>query len=91
MTPEADYFLAILRSADPHRELYRGRNGAWYITYGAGQVPLSVVHEIVRSGAVRSVYSDCPHDSYHVGQTIDCHATRELRKKPGNRHAKIYL
>jgi hypothetical protein len=91
MGPIAEMVMELLRSNDPHRELYRGKDGGWHITYQGGQVSDAVAREIIESGEVHSVYSNAPRDAYHIGRTLDVRATREARKKPGQRHAKIYL
>jgi hypothetical protein len=85
-----DEVLELLKS-DPRRSLYKGQDFRWYITYSGGEVPLEVVQALVATKAVNSVYSDCPNDSFHVGPTLDCEATRAVRQQPGNRHEKVYL
>lgn len=87
---QAEEVLALLKS-DPRRSLYKGQDRRWYITYGGGEVPLEVVRALVATKAVNSVYSDCPDDSFHVGPTLDCEATRTIRQQPGKRHEKVYL
>lgn len=81
MTPEATKLLALLRDGRPHREVYHGRDGGWFVTYGGGEVDADAVRELVAAGLVSSVYSGCPNDSYHIGKTIDVDATTEERKK----------
>lgn len=79
---DADRLLEVLKTETPHRELYRGRDGGWYITRGGyGRVPPEAVTELLLRKAIVSVYSDCPGDAYHVGRTIDIPATIALRKK----------
>ncbi len=83
--------LDLLRQPEPHRHLYRGRDGNWYVSYGGGKVSAEVAQAVIASGEVNSVYSDCPNDSYHVGRTLDVVATTAIRKTPGNRDTKVYL
>lgn len=51
------------------------------MTHGGGEVSADDVRALVQNGAVKSVYSDCPKDCYHVGPTLDTARTLELRKK----------
>ena len=84
MTPAAKALLDLLTNSDshPHRHVYRGvNNGGWYVTYSGVQVDEAAVHELVFDGYIRSAYSDCPNDCYHVGRTIDIVRTIEERKK----------
>ena len=70
----------VLRRLAPGRELYRAQGGGWYITHGGGEVSEVVVKELLASGQVRSVYSTCPNDAYHIGRTIDMPRTLAYRK-----------
>jgi hypothetical protein len=87
---DADWLLNILTNEVPHREVYRGRDGGWWLTRGHGEVPPEAVAELLRRGAIVSVYSDCPTDSYHVGRTIDIPRTLAARKKLGKAAPHIY-
>jgi hypothetical protein len=82
MTPAAAALLDLLTNGQPHREVYiaNDRSG-WWVTYGGGQVDEAAVRELVAGGHIRSVYSDCPNDCYHVGRTLDVARTMEERKK----------
>jgi hypothetical protein len=91
MGPDAKAVLDLLRHGEPHRELYRGQDGGWYITYSGGKVPDAMAREIIESGEVKSVYSNAPRDAYHVGKTLDVRATERVRKETGDRKAMVYL
>lgn len=82
----ASMVMELLKSGEPHRELYRARDGGWFITHGGGAVSDNVARDIIASGEVNSVYSNCPTDAYHVGKTLDVDATIAERKK--HRHGK---
>lgn len=71
--------LDLLTNGTPHREVYAGRDGGWWVTHGGGEVTSHAVSELVSSGAVVSVYSDCPKDAYHVGRTLDTVRTLAAR------------
>ena len=85
---DAYALLQMLRTAIPHREVYVAGDGSgrWFVTYNGGQVSAGAVHELVEGGHIRSVYSKCPNDCYHVGRTLDIERTIEERKK--HRRAK---
>lgn len=85
---DAAQLLQILTSGEPHREVYRGDGtNQWFVTYGGGEASAEAVQELVAAGKIRSLYSNCPNDAYHVGRTIDMEATVAARQKiPG--HAK---
>lgn len=88
---DADWLLQMLKGP-PKREVYRGRDGGWWLTRGNGhEIDPDAVRELLRRGEIVSVYSDCPNDSYHVGRTLDTTRTLEARKKRGNRGIMIYV
>jgi hypothetical protein len=95
MTPAASALLDLLTNGHPHREVYIAGNGSgeWYVTHGGGQVDVEAVRELVAGGHIKSVYSDCPNDCYHVGRTLDVERTIEERKKHrrGKDAPKIYM
>jgi hypothetical protein len=72
--------LDILTNGAPHRQVYRGQNGGWFVTYGGGEADPASVQELVAAGHIQSVYSDCPNDGYHVGRTCDMNRTLAYRK-----------
>lgn len=72
------------------REIYRGQDGNWYLTYGGGQVDPELVRSLVESGRVRRVYVGCD-EGFHLGRTIDLEASVEHRKQTGYRRALIYV
>lgn len=72
---DADMLLHLLQHGAPHREVYRGQDGNWYVTHGGGPALASAVDLLVRRGAIASVYNNCPNDCYHVGKTLDTEAT----------------
>lgn len=78
---DPDDLYKLLRDGQPHREVYRGQSGRWFVTYGGGEVACSAVEELVERELIHSVYSNCPRDGYHVGKTLDVGATNEERKK----------
>lgn len=86
MTPEAESLLNILQNGVPHRQVYRGHGGGWFVTYGHGQVSYSAVNELLTRNLISPVYSDCPNEAFHTGKTLDVAATLEERKK--HRRAK---
>jgi hypothetical protein len=87
---DADWLLNLLTNGE-NRQVYRGRDGGWWLTRGYGEVPAAAVRELLRRRLIVSVYSDCPEDAYHVGKTIDRKATIEARKVRGNRGVTIYV
>jgi hypothetical protein len=97
MTPDAVALLDLLTNRTLQhrkREVYRADNGSgWYVTYSGGKVNVDAVRELVAGGHIRSVYSDCPNDCYHVGRTLDVARTIEERKKHrrGKDAPKIYV
>lgn len=88
---DADWLLDLLANGQPHREVYKGRDGGWFVTYGGGEVSATIVSELVRRGSIVSVYSNCPTDAYHVGRTIDIDRTYAARKKHGKGAPTYYL
>jgi hypothetical protein len=88
---EVTWLLTVLKTAVPHREVYRGQDGHWYVTYGAGRVSPQAVEELKRCGEIVSVYSNCPNDAYHVGRTLDYERTIEARKKHGKGAPLVYV
>ena len=85
---DAAWLLDLLTNGTPHREVFKSRDDArqWYVTYGGGPVSAEVVQELVKAGSIRSVYSNCPNDAYHVGRTLDIERTLAERKR--HRRAK---
>lgn len=73
--------LTLLREGVPHREVYRGTNGRWYMTHGGGEWSAAAVQALVRSGYISPRYSNLPDEVFHVGKTIDVEATLSERKK----------
>jgi hypothetical protein len=90
LTPDARKLFEVLRNGRPHREVYHGRDGGWFVTYGGGAVSASAVRELVTAGLVASVYSNCPTDSYHVGRTLDVERTLAARRL-WKRAAHVYV
>ena len=88
---DAAWLLGVLKGL-PHREVYRGQNGGWWLTRGGGQeIHPDAVRELVRTGKIVSVYSNCPDDSYHVGRTLDIERTTAERQRRGRRDIMIYV
>ena len=88
---DAEWLLDILTNGTPHREVYHGRDGGWFVTCGGGEVSTHAVEELVRRGLIASVYNDCPKEAYHVGRTWDVKRTLEARKKLGKGAPHIYV
>lgn len=80
---DADGLLHLLTHGYPQRDVYEGRDGRWYVTYGGGEVDLESVLTLVRAGKINSKYSDVPRGMYYVGRTIDVPRTMEARRKHG--------
>jgi hypothetical protein len=91
LSPAAASLFTLLRDGAPHREVYRGRDGGWFVTYSGGEVSADAVRELVKARLVRSVYSNCPADSYHVGKTVDVERTTEARRLHGKHAPLIYV
>ncbi len=90
---DAHNLLEVLTNGLPHREVYHGQSGGWWVTYGGGEVSADAVRELVERGFIRSVYNSCPDEAYHVGRTLDVDATMAERKKHrrGKDASKIYV
>lgn len=81
LSKEAQQLYDLLKNGRPHREVYRAADGSgWYITHQRGRVNEGVVSELIRFGYIRSCYSNCPSEAYHVGKTFDVDATLAERK-----------
>ena len=80
---DAQQLLHLLTNGHPHREVYRGRDGGGFVTYGGGETTAEVVESFIDAGHIKSVYSSIPTEAYHVGRTWDCERTMEARKKHG--------
>lgn len=80
---EARRLLHLLTTATPHREVYRGRDGGWYLTYGGGPFSEIAVRLLLERKQIQQVYSSLPDDAFHVGRTWDCERTMAARKKLG--------
>lgn len=81
MIRDAQQLLDLLTHGESHREVYRGRDGGWFVTYGGGQVDAEAVRDLVTRGLIHSVYNNIPDQVYHVGKTLDCTATTAERAK----------
>lgn len=98
MTPKRRKLLGreeiyeLLRDGQPHREVYRGQDGGWWVTYGGGKADPHAVAYLVEQKYVASVYSSIPDEVFHIGKTLDCEATMAERKKHrrGKDAPKIY-
>ncbi len=76
----AAQLLDLLRTGIPHREVYVGRDGCWYVTHGGGPTTAEAVQFLRRQQEIFSVYNTCPEDCFHVGKTIDMTTTLAARK-----------
>lgn len=81
----------LLREGVPHREVYRGRDGGWWVTYSGDEADPRAVAYLVEQKYLTSVYSSIPDEVYHVGKTLDCTATLERRKREGRHAPLVYL
>lgn len=88
---DAEWLLDILTHGTPHRTVYHGRDGGWFVSYGGGEVSRTIVQNLVAQGLIASCYSDCPKEAYHVGRTWDVQRTLEARKKLGKAAPNIYV
>jgi hypothetical protein len=57
---DADWLLDILTNGTPRREVYRGKDGGWFVTYGGGEVSADAVRALRARGEIVSKYSNCP-------------------------------
>lgn len=83
--------LALLRDGVPHREVYRGQDGGWWVTYGGGEADPRAVVYLIEQKYLSSVYSNIPGEVYHIGKTFDCDATLERRKREGRKAPPVYV
>jgi hypothetical protein len=85
ITVEASELLHMLTDMKPHREVYWSpKSRIWCLTRGSWyNVPPHAIQELYQLELISPVYSSCPHDSYHIGRTVDCEATIEERKRGG--------
>jgi hypothetical protein len=79
---DAEQAYALMRDED--REMYLGRVGGWYLTYGGG--PISddeAARVIAMPNIVPRYWKDgrMHHDCYAYGKTIDLDRTSELRRQ----------
>lgn len=81
----------VLLNGVPHREVYLGRYGCWYVTYSGGEVNSAAVAALVNAGKIASVYSSIPNEVYHVGRTLDCERTLERRRREGKKAPLVYV
>jgi len=88
---DAEELLEILTNGTPHREVYRGQGGGWFVTYGGGRTSAHAVDILFQGGQIHSVYSNCRNDAYHVGRTMDIDKTIAERKRLGSKIINIYV
>jgi hypothetical protein len=92
MTPEAERLLHILRTATPHREVYRSRTGeCWRVNHRGGRFSANAVRELFDGGYIQSVWSNCPYDAYHIGRTVNVDRSKAERKKRGKSAPTIFV
>ena len=87
---DADKLLHLLRHGTPKREVYKGRDGRWYVTYGGGPITEATVRSLVARKLIQRTYADYA-DSFQVGPTIDMAATQERRKREGRKAPLVYV
>jgi hypothetical protein len=87
----ADKLLDLLRHGVPKREVYKGQDGRWYVTYGGGG-PISdaTVRSLVERKLIQRTYATYD-GSFQVGPTIDIGATQERRKREGKKAPLVYV
>lgn len=90
---DANALLNLLRNGTPHRQLYRGQDGNWYVTHGGGGPwAQSAVSRLINKQLISPVYSDCPDQAYHCGPTLDLDAFMKERDRVGIKKAqRIYI
>ena len=77
----ADELLSVLTGGEEHRHVYLAAKGGWYVTYGGGETSYAAVQELIRRGAIHSVYNGEAIDHcYHVGKTLDMKRSRFGKK-----------
>lgn len=62
------------------RNVYRGRDGNWYLEKGGGPISQWAITALLNAGRIRNTYSDTPSVGYTAGPTIDMAATLEYRR-----------
>ena len=82
--------MKILEIGTPHREVYQGQNGGWFVSYGGGETSQEIVMNLVNRREIRSVYSNC-NGAYHIGRTWDYERTMAARRKYGKTALDYYL
>ena len=77
-TPEPDDAqprerLTLLQALQlPNRMVCRtDKPGRWYVTQDGGEFDGSAVRALRKEGVIRQVYSWCPKDLFHIGETRD--------------------
>lgn len=88
----ATQILELLKLRAPHREVYRlGRDpNRWFVSHGGGEADGGTVKQLIKSGGIQSVYSNCP-DAYHIGRIWDFERTMAARKILGVKAAPDYF
>lgn len=78
----ADEVYALMR--DEGREMYLGRSGGWFLTYGGGPIADQVAADVIARPNISHCYkhngrlhSDC----YRFGPTIDLDETIKRRRE----------
>lgn len=86
---DAEQLLAILRDGVPHREVYEGQDGGWYVTYGGGKTSPEAIRVLLDRKMIVKVYDEYD-GSFHIGRTLDMTATKAETKKFGRRGKLVY-
>jgi hypothetical protein len=50
---------SLLAAMDGDCDVYKGRDGNWYVTYGGGQASNQAVHTLRVKGEIEPTYPDC--------------------------------
>ncbi len=77
---DANTLWQILLNGIPHRQVYLGSDGNWYVTYLGQSTTHDAVQYLLHQGIIQPCYNDMS-GTYHIGRTIDMKATLELRKQ----------
>lgn len=87
---ETEDLLSRLRGG---LEVYRiDGTQSWTLTRTGGvRVDRKLVERLAAEGIIRSVYSNCPRDSYHLGRTLDVDRTLESRKRLGRKDIRVHV
>ena len=90
LNDDAAAILTLMESDSKRREIYQGRNGRWYITYGGGEISYSAIKQLLDAGHIRPTYLGVL-DCFTAGKTFDMDRTLERRKETGRKDILVYV